>query len=139
MKLTASLRIAALAALLAAALTGGADAQTAPLDPHHPAAAPAPAPPSPEPGVAGQAQGEQPDQTCMMSQGMMGRGGKGGMPMMGMRGARLKIMFAIADTDGDGALSFQEVTALHKRIFDAMDVNKDGKATPDEVKSFLRE
>jgi Ca2+-binding EF-hand superfamily protein len=51
----------------------------------------------------------------------------------------MKIMFAIADTDGDGALSFQEVTAIHKRIFDAVDTNKDGKVTPEELQSFMRE
>ena len=38
------------------------------------------------------------------------------MPMMRMRGHMMKVMFAIADTDGDGALSFEEITAIHKRI-----------------------
>ena len=35
-----------------------------------------------------------------------------------------KIMFAIVDRDGDGALSFEEVTAIHKRIFDKVNANR---------------
>jgi Ca2+-binding EF-hand superfamily protein len=53
-----------------------------------------------------------------------------------MRGQMMKIMFAVADTDGDGALSFEEVTAIHKRIFDSVDANKDGKVTPEEMQVF---
>ena len=59
--------------------------------------------------------------------------------MMGMHGPTMKIMFAIADTNGDGALSFDEVTALHKRIFDRIDANRDGKVTPEEIQAFFRE
>jgi len=72
------------------------------------------------------------DMMCgMMRSGMMD--GMGGMPMMGPRGPMMKVMFAIADTNGDGALSFEEVTAIHKRIFDRVDANKDGKVTPEEL------
>lgn len=73
----------------------------------------------------------------MMHPGMMGGPMSGMMPMMGMHGPMLKIIFAIADTNGDGALSFEEVTALHKRIFDAMDTNKDGKVTLEEIEAFM--
>ena len=69
--------------------------------------------------------------------GMMGPD-DGQMRMMG-HGHAMKIMFAIADTDGDGALSFEEVTVIHKRIFDKVDANKDGKVTPEEVQAFMRE
>lgn len=62
----------------------------------------------------------------------------GGMPMGKMRGHMMKIMFAIADTNGDGALSFDEVTAIHKRIFDLIDANKDGKVTPEEIQAFMQ-
>jgi Ca2+-binding EF-hand superfamily protein len=62
----------------------------------------------------------------------------GGIPMMAMRGHMMKIMFAVADADGDGALSFGEVTAIHKRIFDGVDANKDGKVTTDELQAFMR-
>lgn len=66
-----------------------------------------------------------------MPSGMMG-----GMPMMSMRGHMMKIMFAVADADG--ALSFGEVTAIHKRIFDSVDANNDGKVTTDELQAFMR-
>ena len=58
--------------------------------------------------------------------------------MMAMRGQMMKVMFAIADMDGDGALSFEEVMAIHKRIFDKVDTNKDGKVTPVEVQTFMQ-
>jgi hypothetical protein len=80
----------------------------------------------------------------MMGQGMagqvrMGPGMMGGMSMMGGHGHMMKVMFAIADTDADGALSFEEVTAVHKRIFTRVDANKDGKVTVEEVQTFMRE
>jgi hypothetical protein len=74
----------------------------------------------------------------MMGQGMTGQGVMGGM-MMGGHGHMLKVMFAIADTDGDGALSFEEVTAVHRRIFTRVDENKDGKVSGEEVQIFMRE
>ncbi|SSC66091.1 unnamed protein product [Ciceribacter selenitireducens ATCC BAA-1503] len=79
----------------------------------------------------------------MMGQGMMGNmmqpGMTGGMPMMRMRGLMMKIMFAIADTDSDGGLSFEEITTIQKRIFDKIDADKDGKVMPEEVQTFMRE
>ena len=108
---------------------GGSAAQTTIADPHHPGAAP----PAAQPGQPG-----------MMPPGMMGQGmtGPGMMrhgPMVGRRGHAMKVMFAIADADGDGALSFEEVTVIHKRIFDSVDADNDGKVTVDEVQAFLRE
>ncbi|PTM98952.1 EF-hand domain-containing protein [Mycoplana dimorpha] len=70
--------------------------------------------------------------------GMMGGRQHGMMGRMAMRGQMMKIMFAIADTNGDGALSFDEVMAVHKRIFDAIDANKDGKVTLEEMQMFLQ-
>src|SRR3954469_23577699 len=75
----------------------------------------------------------------MMRPGMMGHSMMGGMPMMGPRGHMMKVMFAIVDTNGDGALSFEEVMAVHKRIFDRIDANKDGKVTLEELQTFMRE
>jgi hypothetical protein len=79
----------------------------------------------------------------MMGPGMMGgmmqHGMMGGMPMMAMHSHMMKVMFAVADADGDGALSFEEVTTMHKRIFDKVDVNRDGKVTPAEFQAFMRE
>ncbi len=120
---------ALLAALIMLGGTGFALAQTSGTDPHHPADASQAAEPSAE-GMTG---------SGMMQGGMMERGMMGGTPMMGMRGHMMKIMFAIADTDGDDALSFEEVTTVHKRIFDAVDANKDGKVTPDEMQAFMRQ
>jgi hypothetical protein len=147
MKLNALLGTAVLAAVVAAGPRASA-AQTTSADPHHPDTTLAQAtPPTAPGGMAGQGQGPQPGQPGMMPPGMMGQGMMGGMmqpgmmggmPMMGMHGHSMRIMFAIADADGDGALSFEEVTAIHKRIFDAVDADKDGKVTPEEVQVFVR-
>ena len=88
--------------------------------------------------------------SCPMMQagmrGMMGAPGMRGamgadamMPMMGGRARMMKVMFAIADTNGDGGLSFDEVSAIHKRIFDRVDANKDGKVTAEEAQAFMHE
>jgi hypothetical protein len=133
---------AALAAMIAVGMTAVAAAQTTTADPHHPGTMLTQTmPPS---GMLGQGMGAQPAQssipsgqpamTCgMMQPGMMG----GGMTMPGA--TPMKIMFAIADANGDGGLSFDEVTAIHKRIFDRVDANKDGRATPEEIQAFMRE
>lgn len=140
------------AALLATLITlggsGFALAQAHGADPHHPTGSSQETPPSGTDGMTGQGQGGMPGsemmQGGMMQGGMMGRGMMqqpgmmGSMPMMAMRGHMMKIMFAVADADGDGALSFEEVTAIHKRIFDSVDANKDGKVTTDELQAFMR-
>jgi Ca2+-binding EF-hand superfamily protein len=40
------------------------------------------------------------------------------------------------DSDGDGTITVQEFQAAHERIFKAMDANKDGRLTLDEVRAF---
>ncbi|WP_376766641.1 EF-hand domain-containing protein [Rhizobium leguminosarum] len=76
----------------------------------------------------------------MMGRNMMSSDMNEGMRMMGpMRGHMMKIMFVIADTDGDGAISFEELTAIHKRVFDAIDANNDGKVTPEEMQAFMQD
>jgi Ca2+-binding EF-hand superfamily protein len=77
----------------------------------------------------------------MMVPGMMGRMMQpgGGMSTMGMHGPMMKIMFAVADVNGDGGLSFEEVTTVHRRIFERVDSNKDGKVTPEEIQAFMRD
>ena len=117
-------RATVLAAIVAALMSSAAVAQTAP-----------------SPGADdtdSQDQNEQSAPPGMMGRNMMRPGMMGGMPMMGSRGHMMKIMFAVADVDGDGALSFEEITTIHKRIFDKVDANKDGKVTPDEVQAFMR-
>ena len=156
----ALLRTAAFTAIVAAVVTSGTNAQTM-ADPRRPdliiaQATPGqvesaqPGQPGPmRPGTMGQGMtGQSPMSQTPMGQGMtgqsmMGRGmmarGMAGMPMMGGRGHMMTVMFAIADTDGDGALSFEEITAVHKRIFDKIDANKDGKVTIEELQTFMRE
>ncbi|MBB4186483.1 hypothetical protein GGE07_003142 [Sinorhizobium terangae] len=142
MTLNAFLRPVMLAGLVALGMTAGAGAQTTQSDTHHPDPSPESQAQSSSPdGAAGQS--EQPGQPGMMGPGMMGQGMMGQdmmgrMPMMAMRGHMMKIMFAIADAVGDGSLSFDEVTAIHKRIFDKVDANKDGKVSTEEIQAFLR-
>jgi predicted lipid-binding transport protein (Tim44 family) len=143
MRLTALPRVVAFAAVVVAGVTAAASAQTSAVDPHHPNTTVAQA--TPPSGTMGQGSGAQPGQPGM-GQGMMGQGMMGGMPMgrmrgqmAGMHGHGMKIMFAIVDANGDGALSFDEVTIIHKRIFDRVDANKDSKVTPEEMQAFMRE
>ena len=107
---------------------------------HHPEMAQAQTQ-APMPGMMGGSgqQGQGGMMPGMLGRGMMQPGMMGGMPMMAMHGPMMKIMFAIADANGDGALTFDEVTALHKRMFDAVDANKDGKETLAEMQAFFRE
>jgi hypothetical protein len=44
----------------------------------------------------------------------------------------------LMDTDGDGALSLEEVQAAHAKIFKSIDADKHGKVTPTEVQMFFR-
>ena len=151
--LTTLSRTAALATMIAG-MTAAATAQTTTADPHHPGTMLTQAmPPSDMMGPsrmsqgqgaqAGQSTSTPPAMMCgMMQPGMMGQGMQGmmGRETMGMHGpAPMKIFFAIADANGDGGLSFDEVTAIHKRIFDRVDANKDGRATPEEIQAFMRE
>jgi hypothetical protein len=64
------------------------------------------------------------DRWSMMGPGMMGP-------------AMMPMMFVMMDTDGDGAVSFEEMQAVHKRMFDLVDADKDGKMTIDEMQEFM--
>jgi hypothetical protein len=71
----------------------------------------------------------------MMGPGMMGAGTMGrGM----MSPTMTRIMIVLADTNGDGQLSLEEVQAVHARIFKAADADKDGRLTADEVQKFMQ-
>ena len=73
----------------------------------------------------------------MMGHDMMGHGMRG----HGMRGhgmMRMRVMMILMDTDGDGALSLEEVQTAHARIFKAIDADKDGKVTLEETQMFFR-
>jgi Ca2+-binding EF-hand superfamily protein len=70
--------------------------------------------------------------------GMMGRGMNMmmGQDMMGHRQG-MHLMMVLMDTDGDGALSLEEVQAAHAKIFKAVDADKNGKVTLEEIQAFF--
>jgi hypothetical protein len=53
-------------------------------------------------------------------------------------GAREQEAPSAMDTDGDGTLSVEEFQTAHAKIFKAIDANKDGKVTPEEMEMFFR-
>lgn len=71
---------------------------------------------------------------------MMGHGMGHGMhgPGMMMRPGMMRMMVVLIDTDGDGALSLEEVQAVHARMFKAMDADKNGRVTLEEMQQFMR-
>lgn len=91
-------------------------------------------------GTTGQGGMGQGGMMCggMMGRGMMGRGMMGGDMMGGHMGSPMmfRMMFALMD-DGDGQISLQEFQAAHERIFKAMDRNKDGQVTQEEMQAFM--
>ena len=62
---------------------------------------------------------------------------RSGMRAGMMHGARMRLVFAIVDADGDGALSLNEVQDFHGRIFRAVDEDEDGMVEMDEIESFF--
>ena len=71
-----------------------------------------------------------------MGQSMMGHGMM--RPGMMRHGMHMRVMMILMDTDGDGALSLEEVQAAHAKIFKVIDADKDGKVTPTEAEMFFR-
>jgi hypothetical protein len=76
----------------------------------------------------------------MMEHGMIGRGmmGRGQMGPGIMGPAMMRMMLVLMDTDGDGTVSLNEFQAAHERIFKALDANKDGRLTLQEVQAFFQ-
>jgi Ca2+-binding EF-hand superfamily protein len=76
----------------------------------------------------------------MLPRGMMRRGMMGPAQMgAGMMGpAMMRMMLVLMDTDGDGTVSLSEFQTAHERIFKALDANKDGRLTLQEVQAFFQ-
>jgi hypothetical protein len=51
--------------------------------------------------------------------------------------AMMRLIFILMDTDGDGALSLDEVQSVAERIFNAIDADDDGQVTLDEIRGVL--
>jgi hypothetical protein len=82
--------------------------------------------------MGGQSEGMGPD--MMPRSGMMGAGMMGPHESMG---PMMRMMLALMDADGSGALSSEEFAEAHDRIFNAMDADGDGELTPEEVHAFV--
>ena len=50
----------------------------------------------------------------------------------------MRMMFALMDADGDGAISLSEFQAAHERIFKSLDANNDGRLTLEEIQAMMR-
>lgn len=145
-----SMRLPAVAALAVFMTLGSANiaAAQAADAPQEPAPAPeAPQQPEPVPDAPRQpAETPAPDQETQADQPQaeprdMARADRRGFHgrMMRGRGHMMKVMFAIADADGNDALSFEEISTIHRRIFDAIDADGNGEVTQEEVQTFMRE
>ncbi|MEC5290060.1 EF-hand domain-containing protein [Aurantimonas sp. C2-6-R+9] len=65
-------------------------------------------------------------------------GMRGGMMGSRMGGAHMmRMMMILLDIDGDGALSLDEVQAVHARFFKAVDADANGKVTIEEMQVFM--
>jgi hypothetical protein len=49
----------------------------------------------------------------------------------------MRLMIILMDTNGDGALSLEEVQAVHARIFAVIDADGDERVTPEEMQGFF--
>ena len=85
------------------------------------------------------ASAQQPPETTVQQEGMPGGGMMRGRMMAHRAMMRLpfRIIFALMDTDGDGTVSLSEFQAAHEKIFKAMDANKDGVLTMEEMLAFM--
>ncbi|MEV8641347.1 hypothetical protein AB0V79_31385 [Mesorhizobium ciceri] len=54
-----------------------------------------------------------------------------------MRGAGMRLMFGLLDTDGDRSLSEAEVQSAVGRMFNSIDENGDGNIDLDEIQSLV--
>nr|WP_128929179.1 EF-hand domain-containing protein [Bradyrhizobium guangxiense] len=111
---------------------------------HHPGQEQAPASPQSSSPANPSAERQSPmpggDMMGMMGRGMMGQGMKGHGAMGGDAKEPpvvFRIIFALMDADGDGTVSLPEFQGAHERLFKAMDRDKDGKLTFEEMMTFM--
>jgi Ca2+-binding EF-hand superfamily protein len=53
-------------------------------------------------------------------------------------GMMMRMLFVMMGSDGDGTVSSQEFQAAHEGIYKAIDANKDGVLTLQEIQEFMR-
>ena len=82
-----------------------------------------------QPGMMGEGQTED-----SKPHGMMGS-----MLGAGMHEHAIRIGFALADANGDGGLSLDEIADMQARIFRAIDADDDGNVTPQELQGFMHQ
>lgn len=59
----------------------------------------------------------------------------GGMPMHS--GMMPMMMMAMMDTNGNGTISYEEVEAVHRRMFNLVDKDKNGELSPEEIQEVM--
>lgn len=59
----------------------------------------------------------------------------GGMPMHS--GMMPMMMMVMMDTDGSDSISYEEVEAVHRRMFNMVDRDKNGQLSPEEVQAVM--
>jgi Ca2+-binding EF-hand superfamily protein len=59
----------------------------------------------------------------------------GGLPMHS--GMMPMMMIAVMDTDGNGSISYEEVEAVHRRMFNLLDKDKSGELSPEEMQDVM--
>ena len=57
--------------------------------------------------------------------------------MRGLPPGMMRMMLVLMDADGDGAISLAEFQAVQERLFKAIDINKDGRVTVEEIEQFI--
>jgi hypothetical protein len=59
----------------------------------------------------------------------------GGLPMHS--GMMPMMMMAMMDTDENGSISYEEIEAVHRRMFNLVDKDKNGELSPEEIEEVM--
>ena len=132
-------------ALVLSVFSGSAAAQQAPA----PEQAPLATPSSPQDSSAWQEwrgymhqwmMGDDDEERRGAGMGWRGDGGPGMMWGGRMRmhsGMMPMMMMAMMDTDENGSISYEEVEAVHRRMFNLVDEDKNGQLSADEIQAVM--